>query len=213
MAMSAIAIGGLIAVAVPLVLRLLVRSGLDDSVGQLRYSRAARFFAAFMLVVPPIVIATAVAFQARPLGPVERFALVPMLLFFPLLCTPMLVEFNRVAHTYDERGWHFRSPWSPSRKLEWLDVVQIRWRPLLKWLDFHPAGGGRPFHLSLMLSGLEGMGQTALAHIAPHVLEGAPDARAVLRIIAGGLGETLMTSSTPPVDLAIQLLDGDPPEG
>src|SRR5690242_5403093 len=90
-----------ISIVVPIVFRWLgARRGAPPS-GQLRYSNTFKRFALGLGFAPPAVVAIAVALQERPLRPDEGPAVVLLLVLFPAITGPLLVEFYGVMHTYD----------------------------------------------------------------------------------------------------------------
>jgi hypothetical protein len=195
---------GLIAVVVPMVLRALGQASSVEP-GRVAYGRTQRGFAAVMSIVPPLGV-LALAFAKPPSSIWEVVAIAMLALFFPALSLPLLLEFTRVAHRYDDRGCDFVSPWSRRRRLEWSEVEELKWRPTLKWLDFH-ASDARPFHFSPMLGGLEDFATVALASIHPAVLERNPEPASALRLMATGNASALGMSHLPPSQLWRQLLE------
>src|SRR4051812_6298117 len=115
-------VGEVVAAAVvPLVLVWLSRAGALASVnpGELRYSRALRWLSVLLAGVPTLGLVAILLLIRRPLPPDERIAFVGMFLLFGGLSAPLLLEFLRVRHQFDDAGLSFRSPWSPHRRIAW----------------------------------------------------------------------------------------------
>lgn len=176
-----------IAVAVPLVLRLLVRRS-PLAPGELRYSRGFRWFSALMATVPTVGFGLLAALAPRSKAPGETVAMVSVLLAFPALALPLVLEGFRVVHRFDEQGLAYRSPWSARRRLEWSRVTRVRWRKMMKWLDFEV--GGEVFHFSPMIGGLEAFADVALRQVPAEVIE--PSARAALEQMRAGQSVALL---------------------
>jgi hypothetical protein len=192
-----------VVVLVPLVLALLSRGSLASvGPGELRYGRLFRWFSLLTGLVPPLAVLTIVLFvQKRPLRPDERLPVVLLIIMFPTLALPLLVEFFRVRHRYDHEGLSFRSPWSKPRSIAWIDVASVRWRPVWKALAFK-TNTGVTVNLSPWLAGLRPFADVALARIPAVVLISAsPDARAVLHLLSAGVAGELMTSPLTPEKL------------
>jgi hypothetical protein len=200
----------LTALVVPLVLAWLSRAGALASAkpGELRYGRVPRWFSLLMGLLPPLGVLFILMMQRRPLRPDERIAVLLLLLFFPGVCAPLVLEFYRVRHTFDQEGLMFRSPWSKHRRVTWSDVASLKWRRFAKWLDIR-THDGVIIHITPWLAGLRPFADVALARIPAVVLTTCPEGRAVLEIMSAGAGSALMTSPLTP-DRIIATL---PPRG
>jgi hypothetical protein len=190
---------GITAAVVPLVLALLGR-GASARVqpGELRYSRALRWFSLLIGLLPSLGVLAIVLFvQKRPLRPDERLPVVLIVAMFLALALPMVLEFLRVRHRYDDSGLSFQSPWSKNRHIAWADVSSARWRPMWKSLDLKTHAGAT-VHLSPWLAGLRPFADVALARIPSAVLTANPQVRAVLLLMSAGVaGELMMSPLTP----------------
>src|SRR5215831_13129846 len=154
----------LIALVVPAALAALAKTGglTRARPGELRYSRALRWIGVLLAVLPPLALAAVILFlQKRPLRPDERLPLVVLFVFAPVLMAPVVLEFVRVRHGYDDVGFTFRSPWSKHRHVAWSDVASVRWRRMMKWLDLRTSGG-TTLHISPLLGGLQPFAELAL---------------------------------------------------
>src|SRR5262245_35935224 len=114
---------GITAAVVPIVLALLSRGAVARvEPGELRYGRLFRWLSLLMGLVPPLAVLTIVLFlQGRPLRPDERLPVVMLTLMFPALALPLVIEFFRVRHRFDDAGLMFQSPWSKYRWIAWAD--------------------------------------------------------------------------------------------
>lgn len=191
---------GITAAVVPIVLALLGR-GASARVqpGELRYSRGLRWFSLLIGLLPSLAVVTIVILilQKRPLPPDERLAAVLLGAMFPALALPMVLEFFRVRHRYDDSGLSFQSPWSKNRHIAWADVASARWRAMWKSLDLK-THAGVTVHLSPWLAGLRPFADVALARIPAAVLTANPQARTVLLLMQAGVaGELMMSPLTP----------------
>ena len=196
---------GAVAVAVPMVVPLIVwlsRTGGLGAVkpGEIRYSRGLRWLGLSLALVPNLGLLTILAFIGRPLRPDEPAAFAGMLLLFGGLGTPLVLEFFRVRHHFDDDGLSFRSPWSRHRRVAWIDVSAVTWRKVMKSLDIKTHGGVK-VHISPLLAGLKPFADLALARIPPAVLSANPPARAALQVMSAGAAAELMMSPAPPEEL------------
>jgi len=197
-------IGAAVVTIVPLVMVWLARAGGLASVkpGEVRYSSVLRWFGLLAGGLPTPAILVIVVVMGTPVRPDERIALAGTLLLFAGLGVPLMVEFFRVRHAFDDAGLSFRSPWSRHRRIRWIDVSSIRWRKFAKWLDIKTHTGAT-VHLSPLLSGLKPFADTALARVPSAVLAADPTARAALQVMsAGAAGELLMSPLSPEALLA-----------
>ena len=208
--MHPISVAVIVAV-VPLVLALLARGSLASvASGEIRYGRLLRWFSLIIGLVPPLAVIAAVLFvQKRPLRPDERLPVILLIVMFPGLALPLVVEFFRVRHSYDDAGLVFRSPWSRHRRIAWVDVASVRWRRVAKWLDIK-TNTGAIIHISPWLAGLRMFADVALARIPSVVLIAQPEGRAVLQLMSAGVAKELMTSPLTPEKL---LASHAPPAG
>jgi len=170
--------------------------------GQLRYSRVWRGFSLFLAIVPPLGVLALAIFQKKPFEPSELATVIALAVFFPALSAPLLLEFLRVRHDYDDVRLAFRSPWTRHRDVRWADVASLRWRKMAKWLDLRTRDGV-VVHISPMLVGLRPFADVALARIPPEVLEAHGEGRDVLLVMASGKGSDLLTSPLPPAQILI----------
>jgi hypothetical protein len=127
-----------------------------------------------------------------------------LLLFFPTLCTPLVLEFFRVRHHFDQEGLAFRSPWSQHRHIAWSNVASVKWRRAAKWLDLR-THDGMVVHLSPWLAGLKPFAALALARIPSAVLTASAEGRAALQVMSAGAGGALMMSPLAPEQLLTTL--------
>jgi len=196
---------GIIAAVVPMVLALVSRGAVARvQPGELRYSRGLRWFSLLIGLLPSLAVVTIVLFiQKRPLRPDERLPVVLIVVLFPALALPMVLEFFRVRHRYDDAGLSFESPWSKNRRVAWADVASMRWRPMWKSLDLK-THAGVTVHLSPWLAGVGPFADVALARIPPVVLTADPQARAVLLLMSAGVAGELMMSPLTPEKLLAQ---------
>jgi len=188
-----------VAIVVPLALALLARGSLASvASGEIRYGRLFRWFSLLMGLVPSLGVLVIVLFvQKRPLRPDERLPVVLLIVLFPAIALPLVVEFFRVRHRYDDAGIDFRSPWTKHRRIAWVDVASVRWRRVWKWLDIK-TNAGAVVHLSPWLAGLKPFADVALARIPSVVLTAQPEGRAVLQLMSAGVaGELMMSPLTP----------------
>jgi hypothetical protein len=176
--------------------------GRSSGEGRVRYSNRFRMFFIAMFVVPPVGFAV-LAIKNPPVDQGDWIALWLIMLLFPMLCLYLLIESLRVDHLYDPDGVSYRSPWSARARFSWAQVQRLRWRSMLKLLDF--AAGGRTFHFSPLCSGLEGFARTAIERLPPGVLERAPTETCVLQLMAAGAAHALVTSSLKLEDLRQRL--------
>jgi hypothetical protein len=193
---------GITAAVVPIVLALLARGAAARvEPGELRYSRLFRWFSLVVGLLPPLAILTIVLFvQKRPLRPDERVPVVILVLAFPALASPLILEFFRVRHRYDDAGLMFQSPWSKYRRIAWADVAQVRWRPIWKSLDLK-THAGVTVHISPWLAGLRPFADVALARIPSVVLTAHAQGRTVLLLMSAGVAGELMTTPLTPEKL------------
>lgn len=201
----------LVAFIVPVLIAWMARAGAMGVVkpGEVRYARAFRWGTLLLAFAPPLGVAVLAAAQEAPLGPNEVKTVALLMLFFPAIASPLLLEFLRVRHRFNAVGLAYHSPWTAERFLEWSEVTAVRWRQHMKWLDL-VTKAGVTVHLSPLLSGLGPFADTASAQIPGSVLEASsPDARAVLRLMSLGQAGPLLVSSQSPVKLAASL----PPSG
>ena len=117
-----------------------------------------------------------------------------------------VLEFWRVNHAYDERGLEYRSPWSRHRSVAWIQIKDVKWRPVAKWLDMVPGDGGALFHFSPMLAGMEGLAAIALREIPESALARDPEALAALQLMASGNARALISDARKPRAIAAALL-------
>jgi hypothetical protein len=188
-------VAGLTAALIPIALRLLSSTTNEGTAGVAMYSKRARTIALVSALLPPIALSLICALQS--MRPDEWVSVAGMLLLFALVTVPLLLEFFRVKQQYDDRGLDSQSPWSSRRQLTWENVGRVRWRPLLKWLDLHPADGSKPIHISPMLTGLEGLAAAALAGISKEALAHDPSARGVLLMMRHGRAARLVLDPGP----------------
>jgi hypothetical protein len=195
----------IISVVVPLLIAWMARAGAAGAVapGEIRYSRAFRWGTLFLGFAPSTGVAVLAALQKDPITPEVLRTVVLLMLFFPTVAAPLLLEFLLVRHRFNDVGLAYHSPWSQERFLEWSEVTSARWRKYAKWLDLRTRSGVT-VHLSPLLSGLGLFGATALVRIPADVLlASSPDARAVLRLMAlGQAGPLLMSQESPEQVLA-----------
>lgn len=188
---------GAAAVVTPLLLKLLSGSA-AVAPGTLAYSRGARVFATLLAFGPTLVVATIVLFQSSPVKDTDRVPILFLMTLFPALGVPLVLEFFRVKHRYDPAQIEFVSPWSANRSLEWSQVRRVRWRQVVKWLDFEGPDGSRALHISPMLSGLPEFATLALQRIPPSVLAADPEALAALICMKHGLNSALVMGEKTP---------------
>jgi hypothetical protein len=181
---------------VPLVLRFLSRQA-SLPTGRLRYGRGPKTIALLAGVAPPLAVAAALALQERPVREDEWLPIAGLVGLFVALGGPLVLEFFRVNHAYDEHGIDVASPWSPRRRIEWSAVREVRWRPSMKWQELVGPAGSRPVHLSPMLGGLGNFACVALEHLPAGVLERSPAAHSVLFLMREGRTGELLTSQEP----------------
>ena len=191
-----------VAIVVPLALALLSRGSLASvSPGEIRYGRLFRWFSLLIGLVPSLAVLTIVLFgQKRPLRPDERLPVVLLVVMFPAIALPLVVEFFRVRHRYDDQSLEFRSPWSKPRRIAWVDVQSVRWRRFVKWFDIK-TNTGVVIHLTPWLAGLKPFADVALARIPEVVLIAQPEGRAVLQLMSAGVAGELTMSPLPPEKL------------
>src|SRR5689334_15843972 len=89
--------------------------------GELRYSRGFRWLALALMLVPTLGLLAILVFAKQSLRPEDRAPFAGMLIGFPLLATPLVLEFFRVQHRFDDARFSFRSPWSRRRSVAWID--------------------------------------------------------------------------------------------
>jgi hypothetical protein len=177
--------------------------------GELRYSPAFMWFSLALTFLPALgVCLLAVVIRAhRPYKEGEWGAVSLMLALFLGLGLPLVLEFVRVRHTFDEAGLTFRSPWSRQRHVAFADVASMRWRSVMKWLDLRTSGGD-VVHFSPLLSGLGPFAEVALRRIPPAVLAASPAGRAVLQLMVAGEIGNLALSPLPPEKLLADRMKG-----
>jgi hypothetical protein len=171
--------------------------------GELRYSRMLRWLALLVTILPPMgVVAICLLWlRSHPaLDRGDRIAFFSLLFFFPALGLPLVIEFFRVRHTFDDRGLHFRSPWSPERHLAWNEITSLKWRPMIKWLDVQTITGTKA-HLSPWLSGTRAFAEAAIARLPRIVLDGHPNERAVIHLMLVGRTTALLLENLPPAEI------------
>ena len=195
----------LVALLTPLILAWLSRAGglAPVAPGELRYARSFRWLALVLTIVPTLGVVTIYVFSVvahQTLDTGAWVAFLSMLFGFPALGLPLVAEFFRVRHTFDERGLLFRSPWSRERHLAWDDVASMKWRRFMKWLDIETVAG-TTVHLSPWLSGMRAFAETALERLPAVVLDRYPDGRAALQLMVVGHTADLMTQPLPPVKI------------
>jgi hypothetical protein len=193
----------IISFVVPLLLAWMTGAGSRGVVGpgEVRYSRPFRWGSLFVAFAPSAGVAVLAALQKDPLDADSLRTVVLLMLFFPVVSSPLLLELLRVRHRFNDVGLAYHSPWSAERYLEWAEVTSVRWRKYLKWLDLSTRTGVT-VHLSPLLSGLGVCAATALVRIPPDVLfASSPDARAALRLMALGQAGPLLTSPQSPEQL------------
>ena len=193
---------GLTGALVPILLVLLGRGAAARvEPGQLRYSRLLRWFSVLLGLLPPLAILTIIQFlQKRPLRSDEHLPVLLMTLGFPALMLPVMIEFLRVQHHFDDAGLMFQSPWSRYRWVAWGEVVSVRWRRGAKSLTLETRAGVK-VHLSPWLAGLKPFADVALARLPPAVLTAHPEGRVVLLLMSAGVAAELMTSPLTPEHL------------
>jgi hypothetical protein len=197
--------------AVPLVLALLSGGALAVvEPGEIRYARLLRWFSLLGALVPPLGILAILSFvQKRPLRPDERVPVVLLMLLFPGLSLPLVLEFFRVHHRFDDAGLSFRSPWTKHRRIAWTDIASVQWGRFAKWLNLKTHAGAN-LHLSPVLAGLKPFANQALARIPSVVLAAHPEGRAVLQLMAAGRAGELVTSPLSPEKLFASREPRDP---
>jgi hypothetical protein len=151
-------------------------------------------------------IALAAGLQARPLRPDEVTAVKSMVLGFGLCGLSFVVESFAVDHEYDDAGITYRTLWSGRRRVAWSEIERVQWRPVLKWLDFVPRGGGRALHFSPLFGGLAPFAQLALHQIPAFVVAAQPEAKAALDVMAAGKHSELMASGKKPTAILSELV-------
>jgi hypothetical protein len=162
--------------------------------GVVRYSTAMKVAATVLTLSLAVVLG--VASQWR----LERGDLPPIgFMGFLLLAVglPMVVESFFVHHTYDEEGVHYRSPWTPERRLLWAEVAGVRWNRNRKWLVLEDTHGAR-FRISPKASGLQAFAETARRRILPEVLQASPAGAAALDLMQRGLAILLQGAKRGP---------------
>src|SRR5262245_5999027 len=117
----------LIAIIVPAVLAALSRAGAlaPANPGQLGSSAPVRWFSLVLSILPTMGFLLLGAFAA--VRPSDRIALLATALLFPALTGPLILEFFRVNHRFDDNGITYRSPWTRHRHVAWSDVAVLRW--------------------------------------------------------------------------------------
>ncbi len=194
-------IGAIVAVALPIVIRLLT-SGAARPIepGTLRYGKAAKAFGIVITAALPVMVVVILIIEKKP----TRAEDVPwILLIISLglsLGAPLLGEFTRVRIEYDDQVLRIVTPWSRNRHIDWASVQQVRWRASLKWLDFRTADGA-VIHVSPLLSGLPAFGEHALKRLPEVAQLSSPEGLAVLMLFARGRGGELVLSPTPPTEM------------
>jgi hypothetical protein len=190
---------GLIALVVPIALRAI--AGKTATNGSVRYSGGARWFAAIfsLLFLAATVFAATSSARGAAVGASIFAAFVGLGVF-------LLLEFSRVKHSYDDKGIHYRSPWSAHRSVAWRDIEAICWRSLMKWLDLMPSGHQRRVHLSPLLGGLDGLATTILRNVSPSALATDPEALAALRLMANGHAGVMVNDARKPSVIAAELI-------
>ena len=194
-----------VALLVPLILAWLSRAGglSRAKPGELRYSRMFRWLALIVTIAPTLGVVAIYLLSQRAqqtLDTGERVAFIGMLFCFPALGLPLVIEFFRVRHGFDERGLSFRSPWSRARHIAWNDVASLKWRQIMKWLDIETVAGTK-IHLSPWLAGTRAFAETALEHLPPVVLDRYPNERAALQLMVVGHTWALMTENLSPAEI------------
>jgi len=189
---------------IPLVLRAMCGPSSLPCGRCLRYGKGMAGFGAFVLSIA-LAIALAAGFQARPLRPSEVSAVESMVVAFGLVGALFLVEAFAIDHAYDDAGITYRSLWSRKRRVAWTEVERIEWRPIVKWLDLVPRGGGTALHISPMLGGLAPFAELALRQVPAYVLAAKPEAVAALHAMAAGRHAELLASRKRPAELMEEL--------
>lgn len=191
---------GLIAIVVPLALRLM--SGSAAANGRVRYTGIARWIIAVCASLP--LVAAALAATSSREGD-ARGALILGALAALGICGAL--AFWRVNHSYNDKGIDYRTPWSPNRIVSWSDIKEIKWRSAMKWLGVVPADRAPRMHFSPLLAGLDGLATHVLRNAPELALRSEPDAFAVLRPMASGHARVLLNDARKPSVIAAQLLD------
>jgi hypothetical protein len=192
-----------IGVLVPIILLALARSASRgaSSPGVIDYSKTLKRAFLALAFGPSLLFAALFAFRPPPDAADDWPHLLAIILLFPAIAWPLLLEALRVRHTFDEEGIHVQSPWSRRRFIRWSDVASIRWRNVMKWLDLRTSGGER-LHVSPLMNGLDGFARAARAHLPAPVLDAASsDARAVLALMEQRLAFQLVMAQVPPATL------------
>lgn len=183
--------------AVPLLLAWMVRGQAGQiTPGTLAYGARARLFAALSLVGPPIGIGVLVALDPVPLTPPQLVPVFMLVAFFVALALPLAVEFYLVRITYDDRGIHVASPWSPARTLLWGEIAAVRWRQNLKWLDL--SDGSSVVHVTPMFTGLGDFAKACRASVTEAVLSQDPEVASVLTLMERGRSSVLVLANVRP---------------
>src|SRR5262249_39250418 len=117
---------------------------------------------------------------------------VALLLFFPTLTLPLVIEFYRVSISFDDAAIHVSSPWSRRRTLLWSEVRTVRWRSVAKWLDLRTERS--VVHISPWLVGLEAFAAACKKHLPAEVLSRNPQTANVLVLMEQGRAGELMSA-------------------
>jgi hypothetical protein len=181
-----------------LLVRLARAGGAGAKPGELCYSRPLCWLAVASLLVPTLAMLAVLVFLDDPLRPQDRVQAMEFVAIFCVLTGPLLLEFFRVRHSFDDAGLIFRSPWSKHRSIAWSDVASLRWNGFTKMLNLIGTGG-HTFRVSPLLSGLAAFGDVAQARIGSAVLTASPDGRAVLQLMSAGKAGMLVINAAPPL--------------
>lgn len=189
--MNGAVIGGLAAAAlVPLVMRWLARpSMVPTAPGELVYDKRLRVVSVLFGVIPTTFVA-GLGIASRPQTRQDLVGFVFVLLLFPTLAAPLVVEALRVRVTFDDCGIHVSSPWSRERTLSWLWIRIVRWNKAIRWLVISD-GGATTVRISPLLSGLAAFAVVCRQHVPPEVLQVDPDGAAAIDLMARGRGSQL----------------------
>lgn len=189
---------------IPLVLRAMCGPSTVPRGRFIRYGKGVVVFGVFLLLVATLT-ACAAGLQARPLRPGEVKAVAGMVAGFGLAGALFLVESFAVNHAYDDAGITYHSLWSRTRRVAWAEVGRVEWRPIAKWLDFAPRGGGSALHFSPMLGGLAPFAALALRQVPAYVLAAEPEAAAALQLMVAGKHPDLLAGGKKPTQLVNEL--------
>lgn len=102
----------------------------------------------------------------------ELWVAVAIFLLLGALSALVIIEYFRIHHEYGSNGMRYSRLFGSKQALTWQEVISLRYRPNLRWLEIKTRTG-KTARVSIMMAGLPGFAMTVLRHVPPAAIEPA----------------------------------------